>query len=176
MSGTRRIRTTGIAMALAIASAHGALAAPIPPVVVKNTTADPVPVRIVPADEPFQQTFWLDFADGSGMTTSSYTVPADKRLVIEYASMTTYLPAGGQSIWLWVATTAGNGYGTSQLSHALDVQKKQDYGLLTVFGAAHLVKIYALPGTEVRVTMGRYPSNGLGSGAVILSGRLESLP
>jgi hypothetical protein len=150
-------------------------APPTQQVLVTNTHKEPVPVRVM-TDEGFQHWFALDFADGVGTATSSYTVPADKRLVIEYASMVTYLPADGQSMYLWVSTTAGDGYGTSALNHALQIQQREDYGLLKQFGAAHLVRLYANPGTTVRVTMGRFPYNGLASGMVTLSGRLETLP
>ena len=92
---TRAAMAAGACAVLVSGSARMALAAPpVPaiPVTVKNTPSDPVPVRPVRVDEPFQQAFDLAFADGEGLAISSYTVPANKRLVIEYASLAAYLP------------------------------------------------------------------------------------
>ena len=48
-------------------------------------TKEPVPVRVV--DLAFHDPFPFDFADGQDFAIATYQVPAGKRLVIEYASM-----------------------------------------------------------------------------------------
>jgi len=62
-----------------------------PNVNVVNTTASPVPVRDVdnPASQPFQAKVVVGFADGASTTgdITIATVPAGKRLVIEYLSV-----------------------------------------------------------------------------------------
>jgi hypothetical protein len=152
-----------------------AAAAPPQPVFVTNTVKDPMPVRIVP-EASFHHQFALDSVDGQGLVTSTYTVPPNKRLVVEYASMSAYLPPDGQTVFVRIITTTGDGYGIGDAFHTLHIQKREDYGLLKQFEAAHEVRIYSDPGTIVRVSLGRLPSTGMASGSVTLSGRLEPVP
>lgn len=152
------------------------------PVPVQLVSPNPVPVQvngpvtIASHDTPFHFQFALDFPDGEGLAQASYTVPADKRLVIEYASLSAYLPPDGQTIFVRIITTANTGYATTDAFHTLYIQKREDYGVLKQFEGAHTVRIYANPGTQVRVSMGRLPFNNTASGNVTLSGRLEDLP
>jgi hypothetical protein len=152
-----------------------AAAAPPQPVLVTNTHKEAVPVRVMP-EAPFHFQFVLDMADGQSLATSTYTVPAGKRLVVEYASFSAYLPSDGQTVFVRIVTTTGTGYATSDAFHTLHIQKREDYGALKQFEAAHTVRIYADPGTSVRVSLGRLPWTSLASGNVTLSGRLESVP
>jgi hypothetical protein len=143
-------------------------------VVVVNGPTQAVPVQVVGkvAAQPFQHQFALDWPDGTGLATGSYVVPAGKRLVIEYASMSAYLQPDGQSMFVRIVTTVAGG----DAFHNLAVQKQEDYGVLKQFGAAHLVRIYADPGSSVRVSAGRVPFDSTANCAVTLSGHFEDVP
>jgi hypothetical protein len=143
-------------------------------VLVINEDDEPVPVRVVGRDpfQAFQRPFSLDWPDGEGFATSGYTVPAGRRLVIEYASLFAYLQTEGQTMFVRILTTAGGG----SAFHTLAVQKQEDYGVLKQFGAAHVVRIYADPGSTVQVSAGRLPFNGTANGTVTLSGHFENVP
>jgi hypothetical protein len=143
-------------------------------VVVVNGPDEAVPVRVVgkAPDVPWQRPFALDWVDGQDLSESTYVVPANKRLVIEYASLFAYLPPDGQSMFVRILTSAGG----SQAFHTLAVDKQEDYGVLKQFGAAHLVRIYADPGSTVKVAAGRTPFANTASATVSLSGRLEPMP
>ena len=143
-------------------------------VVVVNGPGQAVPVAVVarPATQPFQRQFSLDWPDGEGFATASMQVPAGKRLVIEYASLAAYLQPDGQSMFVRIATTSDGG----TAFHTLAVQKQEDYGVLKQFGAAHLVRIYAEPGTAVQVSAGRVPFASTANCWVTLSGHYEDVP
>jgi len=126
----------------------------------------------VRASQPFQRQFALDWADGQDLVEASYQVPPGKRLVIEYASLSAYLQPEGQSMFVRIVTTVSGG----DAFHNLAVQKQEDWGVLKQFGAAHTVKVYADPGSRVRVSVGRTPFGNTANATVTLSGRLEALP
>lgn len=177
---SRLVRNVWPALMAATLCSGAALAAPPDPkekeVVVVNGPDQAVPVRVIPADQPFHHQFALDFPDGEGLVTSTYTVPAGQRLAIEYASLSAYLPPDGQTIFVRIITTTSNGHSPTDAFHTLAIQKREDYGVLKQFEGAHAVRIYANPSTSVRVSLGRLPFTGTANGNVTLSGRLESLP
>lgn len=139
-------------------------------VAVTNT----VPVRVVgrEASQPFQRQFTLDWQDGQDLATGTYQVPPGKRLVIDYASLFAFLQPGGQSMTVRIVTTVNGSDGFNTLA----LQRQADYGVLPQFGAAHLVRIYADPGSTVRVSVGRTPFTSTASCAVTLSGHFEDVP
>ena len=170
-------RAAGGACVVVLAMGAGtAAAAPPQDVRIVNVPKEPVPVKAVPTDTPFHQQFALDFPLAQDFAQATYLVPAGKRLVIEYASLSAYLPSDGETIFVRIITTTGNGYGTSDAFHTLHIQKREDYGVLKQFEAAHTVRIYANAGTSVRVSMGRLPGSGTANASVTLSGRLENVP
>jgi hypothetical protein len=153
-------------------------------VVVVNGDDQAIPVRVVggntggggtpeaaPPFQPFQHPFGLDWPDGEGLVFSNFAVPAGKRLVIEYASLFAYLP-DAQTMFVRIFTSAGG----AGVVHNLAVQRQEDYGVLKQFGAAHLVKLYADPGTTVQVQAGRLGSTGTANCTVTLSGHFEDVP
>ena len=71
-----------------------------------------------------------------------------------------------------IVTTAGG----AGAFHTLAVQNQGDYGVLKQFGAAHVVRIYADPGSTVQVSAGRVPSNNTAACTVTLSGHFENVP
>lgn len=143
-------------------------------VVVVNDASQAVPVRVVDrqVSTPWQHAFRLDWADSVDFASSSYQVPADKRLVIEYGSFFVYLPSSGQTVFVRIRTTIGG----STLLHTVAVQSRGDYGVLKQFEAAHLVKIYADPGSTVTVSAGRLPAVETAGGFMTLSGLLVDVP
>jgi hypothetical protein len=143
-------------------------------VLVVNEADQAVPVREVGREtrEPFHRQFVLDWADGTDLSTASYAVPSGKRLVVEYASLSAYLPPSGQSMFVRILTTVGG----SDAFHTLALQKREDYGVLKQFEGAHLVKLYADPATTVRVSAGRVPAVDTANCTVTLSGYLVDVP
>jgi hypothetical protein len=164
----------GVALGILTGAAPGLAQGATKDVVVVNGTHQAVPVRSVdrPAETPWQFEFALDWADGVGNATSTYQVPANKRLVIEYGSYSAYLPPSGQNIFVRIQTSAGGG----TLFHSLDVQARGDYGVLKQFGAAHTVKIYADAGSTVTVSAGRVPFVDPANSFMTLSGLLVDVP
>lgn len=140
------------------------------PVPVSVTSS--VPVRVVREErQPFQRQLGLDWVDGLDLATSTLEVPAGHRFVIEYASLSAFLP-GGQSMFIRILTTSSG----LNAFHTLDVRRGEDWGVLEQFGAAHLVRIYADPGTTIRVSAGRTPAAGSANCSLTLSGYLEPVP
>jgi len=71
-----------------------------------------------------------------------------------------------------ILTAAGGG----SAFHTLAVQKQEDYGVLKQFGAAHMVRIYADPGSIVQVSAGRVPFGSTANCTLTLSGHFENVP
>jgi hypothetical protein len=84
----------------------------MPTVQVANTAQAPVLGRDVdePARQPFQRSGVLSFAAGETTSTVEFTVPANKRLVIEYVSAKITLDE--PLTWFSVHTNAGSSGGT----------------------------------------------------------------
>jgi hypothetical protein len=131
-----------------------------------------VPVQVVgEARQPLQRQFSLDWAAGVDLATGTFVVPTGQRFVIEYASLSAYLP-DGQTMFLRVVTTV-NG---SDAFHTMDVRRGDDWGVLAQFGAAHPVRIYADPGSTIRVSAGRVAATGTANCTLTVSGYLEPVP
>ena len=141
---------------------------------VVNDSDEAVPVREIGHEtrEPFHRQFALDWPDGTDLSTATYSVPAGKRLVVEYASAWAYLPPAGQTMFVRITTTVGG----SEAFHTLALQKREDYGVLKQFEGAHLVRLYADPATTVHVAAGRQPGADMASCTVTLSGYLVDVP
>jgi hypothetical protein len=143
-------------------------------VVVANSCDQAVPVRVVDQGpkHPLHRQFALDWPDGIDEATGTYVVPADKRLVVEYASLFAYLPSSGQSMFIRIVTTV-NG---DDAFHNLAVRQREDYGVLKQFDAGHVVKIYADSGSTVQIKAGRTPFTGPANATLTLSGHLVDVP
>jgi hypothetical protein len=169
----KRVLQSVVVATLALGAGQGLAGEYAVPVKITNT---PVPVTVTnpvaTVQEPFQHQFSLDWPDGQGLVTGTYYVPAGRRLVIEYASLSAYLPPTGQAMFVRVVTTV-NGSGAF---HTLAVQRQEDYGVLKQFGAAHLVRIFADPGSMVQVSVGRVPSTSTANCNVTLSGFFQAVP
>ena len=184
-----------LATAVVLGSAPLAQAQSAKDVVVTNTPANPVPVRSVDKDvvvtntaaspalvrnvdegsrQPFQRPFSVNLAPTEGSGEATFTVPADKRIVVEYASLRASLPPD-QTVFVNIGTTAA---GQSAL-HPMVISDQGMYGVLHLVGAAQPMRIYADPGTIIRVQFARDPSAGAPGSAnffVTLSGYRVDVP
>ena len=122
--------------------------------------------------QPLHRQFALDWPDGIDEAMGTYVVPADKRLVVEYASLFAYLPTSGQSMFIRILTSVDG----DNAFHNLAVRQREDYGVLKQFDAGHVVKIYADPGTTVQIKVGRTPFTGPANANLTLSGHLVDVP
>ena len=158
------LRGSAAALAVAVCASALTLAASRP----AHTAGGPIPVNVantVPTtdlDSPDQQPFQYTLSPSSitsNSATDSYTVPAGKRVVIDYysAQLTQY-PAGGYG-YLYLITTVG---GNTSYYKILPPQS-------TTVPTNQLTKIYADPGTAISALV--VQSSGSSSGAnVNLSG------
>lgn len=178
---TRRIAAIGLATLFTVIALDGAAArAQGGPqgkdVVVTNTAANPVPVVNVDKNvtvantaanpalirnvdegsrQPFHRQFSVALPAGEAGGEVTFTVPAGKRLVIEYASMRgSLLP--GQTVFVNIVTTVA----AQDAFHTVVVADQGLYGAIHLVGAAQTTRIYADPGTVVRVQFVRDPSAG----------------
>ena len=182
MNTTKTRLAAGFALATAfvLGSAPRLYAQGGPPakdVVVVNTPANPVPVRSVDKDvvvtntaanpalvrnvdegsrQPFQRPFALQLAATEDSGEATYAVPAGKRWVIEYASMRASL-FPDQTVFVNIVTTVAG----QDAFHPVLVADQGMYGALHLQGAAQQMRVYADPGTTVRVQFAREPSGGL---------------
>ena len=125
-------------------------------VTVANTPDIPVPIYDVqnPACAPFQ--IELAIGPSSGLTheTETFTVPRDKRLVIEHVSVDGF---GDGFIRTHIATTAG---GRSAEHFLVSVPQGTTQSGTPVFRVSQPTRWYADPGTQVEVTNSITPANG----------------
>lgn len=162
-------------------------APPITQVFVTNDTSRPVPVQgtvtvqgtpsvnVVDAREPFEKRLDFDLDDGDFSDTASFTVPAGKRLVVEFMSARVTLPLG-QTPSIFVNALSG------ALGYALPLEpqgvRATGVGTFNEFGTARDILEFADPEEFYDVLLERQPSSpggnvsGSGSGSVYLSGYL----
>jgi hypothetical protein len=117
---THRLVTFNVpALALLVAlldatAVYGAsLAATVPtsvPVTVTNTAATPVPITApnpIPVTTPDREVFQAELDAVS--TNACFTIPAGKRLVVQFASFNVIVPTGMAGL-IFVRTTVGGGH------------------------------------------------------------------
>ena len=149
---------------------------PAKDVVVTNTAASPALVRNVDegSRQPFQRPFAVNLAPTESFGEATFTVPAGKRIVVEYASLRASLPPG-QTVFVNIATTTAG----QSAFHPVVVSDQGMYGVLHLVGASQQTRIYADPGTTIIVQFGRDPSAGAPGGAdffMTLSGHRVDVP
>ncbi len=159
-------------------------------VIVVNSSSQPVPVTgsvtvanlgssrllVRDVDNPARQPFETNQSCSAGGALGcqlSFTVPAGKRLVIEYASMHASIPVGEVAELSIVTSVAG-----TFVEHVLPLTPPSvpfaAGGLVARVG--QVVRLYADPGTVVFVNVGR---SGVGSPtnfSVSISGHLVDVP
>ena len=143
-------------------------------VTVGNLGDSPLPVRDVdnPARQPVQARANCSVTIETGCLPTIYTVPAGKRLVIEYASMDANVPAG-ELAQLAIATRTGG----ETVEHAFPLTPPSvAFSAGRAANVGQQVRLYADPGTSVVVTGSR---SGFGSPASFIftiSGHLVDVP
>jgi hypothetical protein len=123
------------------------------------------PVRDVtnPALQPFQ--IAVSFSGNSNFGTNSFTVPAGKRLVIEYVSVAMFNNGSGTVL-----------IGPAPLSSLPSVSIPfRDPGIRGVYTGGQEVRFYGEPGQTLGVRVD-FDTFGLFGGEVTIVGHLVSLP
>jgi hypothetical protein len=130
-----------------------------PSVNVVNTPAAPVFVRDVdnPAKQPFETTGLLAFSDGQyDIELTVTTVPAGKRLIIEYVSLYATLFTGQSLVFATLHSTGNNG----NAYHRLPITGPTNDGGYDEFMVSQAIRMYADPGTPVTLRVRRSTSSG----------------
>ena len=138
------------------------------PATAQTTKASPIVDVDNPARLPFQKTLCTP-GFGNPQCPDNITIPADKRLVIEYVSGSCTSATTDTASLVEIQTIAG---GQVASSHAVT----QFMGVSTVkhYSVAQLTRIYADPNTPVHVAVSRFPGVGSASCIVTLSGHRVS--
>jgi len=136
---------------------------PTKPVKVVNTAAEPVPVTgtinvgnfgdsplpVRDVDSPGRQLVRAgESCSGSGCSATVFTVPAGKRLVIEYASIEANIPLGKMARWQLL--TNSSGIQNAEFNFPL-TQPAVVFGAITQVTAGQQVRFYAEAGDAVRM-------------------------
>jgi hypothetical protein len=139
---------------------------------VSNLGSAPLPVQDV--DSPGRQPVTADGScSGSGCTATVYTVPAGKRLIVEYASITANIPAGKVARWRLFTNTGGQQ--GNELNFPL-TQPPVIFGIISQSTAGQQVRLYAEAGSEVRMN-GTTSDNALPSNYIFsISGYIVDVP
>jgi hypothetical protein len=141
-----------------------------PAVTVNNSDAAPVPVRDVGrvAKERFQMSTVSTFFPTSFAATEVVTVPAGKRLVIEYASA--WINAGGAGGLLAANLSSGVG-----VTNTLACLAQGQNALNFIFSCAGPVTQYVEPGATLNFNFQTFANSG-GFYRVFVSGYYEPVP
>jgi hypothetical protein len=138
-----------------------------------GTLASPLGVAI-PVEEPFQKEMNVPIANNALTGTASFTVPANKRLVIEFIATRYHLPSPGFLLTDFRITTSVGG---QTANYNLVPIRTSTGGGIDFWVASQQVSIRADPGSTVTLLVG-FPSmltNGA-AGFFSLSGRLINVP
>ena len=139
---------------------------------VSNLGGSPLPVQDV--DSPGRQPVTAEGScSDSGCTDTVYTVPAGKRLVVEYASITATIPPGKVARWRLFTNNAGQQ--GAELNFPL-TQPPAIFGALSQSTAGQQVRLYAEAGSDVRMN-GTTSDNATPSTYIFsISGYLVDVP
>jgi hypothetical protein len=179
------------ALAVFLLFDQAAAAPPVPvPVQVTNvplpvegavTVEGTVPTRDVdhPASQPFQHQELIGFGEGLFGGQAEFTVPEDKRLIIEFVTFELNIPTGQRPTFNWVAVSNESG-NVSPLRHYFPLTY-QATTLLSgrvadIFIASSPTRLYADPGTTVQLAVRRDKDAGTGAAAVTVSGHFVDVP
>lgn len=152
----------------------GILGTPVP-VTVGNLPAAPVPVRDVdnPARQPFQVQGEGAFAFSTTFSTTVFTVPANKRLVIQFASALVNVPVG-QKVRLRVGKLGGGG--AAFLVATLQGTFTPIATPADFYTASQPMLLYAEAGDFITVTAIRDSTTGNGAADFWVTGYLIDVP
>ena len=141
-------------------------------VTIVNTASEPVPMFDVdnPARHPFQETLVKILSPGEANGGSSLTVPAGKRLVIEYVSGEANATPG-QGLWLSIITTIGGGADYREFNLVVHPS-----GISNVQIVSQPLRAFANPGTLVTGSIKRSDVTGQVLVSFTISGYLVDVP
>lgn len=125
---------------------------------VTNSASSPVLVRDVdnPGRHPFQAVNGCHMSSGiDDICAFTFSVPSTNLLVIETVSARVELPIGQKAVVRITTTQGGVG-----VDHFLTVDPQGTFGTSDRLGVTHSVRLYADPGTTVRVRAARPSSTG----------------
>jgi hypothetical protein len=171
-----------LAAAVLLAAPPGATAQPPQDVTVVNGATAPVPVRDVEVDaralRAVQASMDLDLpAQAQAPSRTVLTVAAATRLVIEQVTWRVRVPTG-ETATVSLVTTAGG----TLAEHSFQTARQSKNGPgQDEFVASHPVRLYADPGTPVRMFVRRQGPDGTavggpGSARLTISGYSVPLP
>jgi hypothetical protein len=144
-------------------------------VVVKNPDTAPVQVQDVdnPAFQPFQREFIFTFPAGFLGDNEDFTVPAGKRLVIEFVSFRYHIPAGQTPAlnFLQIGNVSYYFSMTQQAANQPHTDGPQDLWVGT-----SPTRLYVNPGVNLRVAVRKNSAVGTGLGSVSISGYYVNAP
>jgi len=140
---------------------------------VANSTANPVPVSFTSDPfQPFQGAAGTTETGTNVSTVNVATVPAGKRLVIEFVSMTGQVPAGQHVEIMEITTSSGIG----GVSHAFVIHAQPDaVSGDALFRANQSLKLYANAGTQVSALFRRSSTLGQANYHLTISGYLVDM-
>jgi hypothetical protein len=143
-----------------------------PTMKVKSDTNNPVFIQDVdnPARQPFQQKLNFNIADGfSEVCMPIATVPAGKRLIIEYVSARVTIPGGHKLRALNVFTHLNGDFAYHHLVPT-------PTNVFNEYVVGQTVRLYADPNTQVNICAARDNGDGIAPVLATISGYLVDLP
>jgi hypothetical protein len=145
----------------------------VPTVHINNTAASAVPVVNINDFQPFQTSVGATEIGTNVTTLPVTTVPAGKRLVIEFVSMSGQVPPG-EHVELFQLNTIAGPVGGATHDFLVNPQPDAVIGD-ALFRTSEAVKIYANPGSQVSALIRRNSTAGTAFYAVTISGYLVDL-
>jgi len=144
--------------------------APGASVTVANTAANAIPVvNINDAGQPFQASAGMVQSGTNVSTLTVATVPAGKRLVIEWVSMTAQVPPGQHAEIMEITTSSGSG----GASHAFVIHQQPNAVVGdALFRVNQSLRLYANAGTQVSALFRRNTGAGTANFHLSISGYL----
>ncbi len=131
---------------------------------VANLPLPTTPTDLAAPTQPFQMDLQPS-TDMASYISQSFTVPAHKRLVIEFVSSEVSEYPAGDGAYTYLKTTAGGQDVFYYFANTRESSARK----------TQLVRIYADPGTTVRVGANTYGGNGVGTDTEI-SGYYVDVP
>lgn len=140
-----------------------------PTVQLGNTSDNPVWVRDVdnPARQPFSQNLTLTLPQGQQLGLIGFQVPDGKRLVIEFISANSEVPAGEKDVFLIQALANSIGY-----THYLTATYQANFSGFDSFVISQPIRMCADPSTTVRFQLVRSAATDNGGFTFNVSGYL----
>lgn len=126
-----------------------------------------------PDRHPFQASVEISLPAGTEGQNGFVTVPAGKRLVIQYVSGQAFLPSGQKALFSVIVSLQGQKVGTT---HYLESTVVGPFGSQDCFQCGRMVQLYADAGNTVMLRTDRNSPAGAGLSRMSLSGHLVSVP